>query len=84
MVKRRLRMISDKIRFLYYLLQYLAALIAAQFIGGRAEFRNLWIIAERGNDAGDNGYHLFKYIRKHHPELNIKYIIFNIKIININ
>ncbi|MBR3255372.1 MAG: CDP-glycerol glycerophosphotransferase family protein [Clostridia bacterium] len=36
---------------------------------------DLWIISERGDDARDNSYHLFKYIRNEHPEINIKYII---------
>ena len=31
---------------------------------------NLWLISERGNDAQDNGYILYKYLVEH-PELNI-------------
>ena len=34
-----------------------------------------WLISERGNDARDNSYWLFKYIRKNHPEIDIRYII---------
>lgn len=33
--------------------------------------KNLWLISERGFDAQDNGYHLYKYIQAH-PELGIK------------
>lgn len=32
--------------------------------------KDLWLISERGNDAQDNGYALYKYILEH-PELNI-------------
>lgn len=33
--------------------------------------KNLWLISERGFDAQDNGYHLYKYIQEH-PELGIE------------
>ena len=33
--------------------------------------KNLWLISERGFDAQDNGYHLYKHILEH-PELNIR------------
>lgn len=38
-------------------------------------YKNLWIISERGYDARDNGYFFYKYIKEHHPEVNIKFII---------
>lgn len=34
-----------------------------------------WLIGERENEAQDNGYHLFKYIRKVDPDRKIFYII---------
>lgn len=37
--------------------------------------RHVWLIGERYEAARDNGYHLFKYIRTHHPECNIHYVI---------
>lgn len=37
--------------------------------------KNLWLISERGNDARDNGYFFFKYLRKRHPEINSAYVI---------
>lgn len=37
--------------------------------------RNIYIVAERGTDARDNGYHMFKYIRENHPEIEAYYII---------
>ena len=37
--------------------------------------RDIWLIGERKDEAKDNGYHLFKYIRSNHPEQKIYYII---------
>lgn len=37
--------------------------------------RTIYLISERGTDARDNGYHMFKYIRTHHPELACFYVI---------
>lgn len=39
------------------------------------EYRNVWLISERGMDARDNAYHLFYYIRKRYPNINIYYVI---------
>ena len=36
---------------------------------------DLWIIQEKHTEARDNGYHLFKYIRTVHPEINAYYSI---------
>lgn len=38
-------------------------------------YRNLWLISERGNDAGDNGYWLFRYLKENKPEINSAYVI---------
>ena len=37
--------------------------------------RNIYLISERGDDARDNGYHLFKYIRENHIDDNVYYVI---------
>ena len=34
-----------------------------------------WIISERGNDARDNGYTMFKYLRKEQRYINAYFII---------
>ena len=39
------------------------------------KYRNLWLISERGNDAGDNGYWLYRYLKENHPEINCAYVI---------
>lgn len=35
----------------------------------------VWLISERGDDARDNSYYLFSYIKKNHPDVTIKYVI---------
>lgn len=35
----------------------------------------IWLLAERNNEARDNGYHLFKYIRTNYPKVPVFYII---------
>ena len=39
------------------------------------KYRNLWLVAERGNDARDNGYRFYEYLRTMHPEVNAHYVI---------
>lgn len=39
------------------------------------EYRDLWIVSERGREARDNGYWFFKYLREKHPEINACYVI---------
>ena len=40
-----------------------------------ASEHELWLFCERGTDARDNGYWMFRYIKQHHPEINARYII---------
>ena len=37
--------------------------------------KEIWLICERGTDARDNGYHMFRYLRKEHPEIDAWYVI---------
>ena len=37
--------------------------------------KNFWLISERGFEAKDNGYFLFQWIVKNHPEIQIRYVI---------
>ncbi|NKI24247.1 CDP-glycerol--poly(glycerophosphate) glycerophosphotransferase [Paenibacillus dendritiformis] len=39
------------------------------------KYDNLWLICERGDDARDNGYSFFNYLREHQPEINAYYLI---------
>lgn len=37
--------------------------------------RDIWLISERRDEAEDNGYYLYKYIRENHPDRKVYYII---------
>lgn len=62
-------------KYLVCAVKYTAAFIVLPFAKKKDKNKNLWIIAERGIDARDNAYHLFCYIRRNHPEINIAYVI---------
>ena len=51
------------------------ARILLVFIGANKKYKNLWLFAERGNDARDNAMHLFRYVCKNHSDVNAVYII---------
>lgn len=34
------------------------------------DYRHVWLVSERGREARDNGYHIFAYLNREHPELN--------------
>ena len=37
--------------------------------------KHYWVLHERGDDAQDNAWHLLKYLRREHPEINARYAI---------
>lgn len=55
--------------------KYMAAAVVSPLFRNKDKYKDLWIISERGIDARDNGYYLFKYITENYPEINIAYII---------
>ncbi|MBR4728057.1 MAG: CDP-glycerol glycerophosphotransferase family protein [Clostridia bacterium] len=63
-IHRKLVIVDELLK--YYLLYPLAAIYRK---------RDIWIIAERGMDARDNGFHLFRYIRETDPSREVYYII---------
>lgn len=36
---------------------------------------SLWLFSERGDEARDNAFWMFRYVKENHPEVNAKYII---------
>lgn len=58
--------------FLKLIIAYFVALLISMLDEKK---RNIWIISERGDDARDNGFFFFKYVRNHHPEQRIYYVI---------
>ena len=39
------------------------------------DYRNLWLVMERGFDARDNAYWFFRYLREKQPQINAIYVI---------
>lgn len=65
--------ITLRIKELIILTRLLIAYLASKLFARHD--KELWILSERGTDARDNGYWLFRYIKNNHPEINVKYII---------
>lgn len=58
---------------LHIFTKYLPAYLVALF--SKKPCAPLWIISERRDEARDNGYRTFCYIREHHPEVEVYYAI---------
>lgn len=52
-------------------IHFLLKPIAQILYGGK----HIWIVSERGTDARDNGFHMYRYICENHPQQQIYYII---------
>ncbi|MBQ6268069.1 MAG: CDP-glycerol glycerophosphotransferase family protein [Clostridia bacterium] len=66
-VRALIKKCADCLEYLkYYLLYPFAALYRS---------RDIWIVAERGTDARDNGFHMFRYLRENDPSRAVYYII---------
>ena len=37
--------------------------------------KDIWLISERKDEAEDNGYHLYRYIKENHPSKKVFYLI---------
>ncbi len=68
-------LVKKTFRYISCAVKYSLALAVSPFVRKKTEYKDLWLISERGVDARDNGYYLFKYITKNHPEINIAYAI---------
>ncbi|GIN69620.1 hypothetical protein J14TS2_00950 [Bacillus sp. J14TS2] len=61
---------------IFYLLTYaIPMFILSQLLQFNSKYKDIWIVCERFNEARDNGYHLFKYIREKHSKIKCFYII---------
>lgn len=47
----------------------------SQLPGIRHRFRNAWAISDRDADADDSGEHFYRWLRRHHPEVNAWYLL---------
>lgn len=61
--------IKDIFSFFLLVIVFIPAMITKLFI------RNFWLVCEDKNEAKDNGYWFFKYVRENHPEIKIAYAI---------
>lgn len=57
-----------------HILLFFAAVIPALFVRMK---RQIWLVSETADEARDNGYWFFLYVRKHHPNEDIVYAIGN-------
>lgn len=64
--------IDNKFKYFIFLC-FLYLLIPISYLIYRR--KNNWLVCERGNDAQDNGYFFYKYLRENHPEINAVYLI---------
>ena len=62
-------------RYILHAVKLMAAFALAKTIFRNLYNREIWLITEKRTEARDNGYHLFKYIRENHKEINAYYII---------
>ena len=53
----------------------IAKILGDILINTNKKYKDIWIIGERKNEAKDNGYHLFKYIRENYPNDEVYYVI---------
>ena len=67
-IKKIIRIIGYFVEAVEYIILY----PIAKMVYGH---RHIHIFAERGTDARDNGYHLYRYYREKHPEVEVYYII---------
>ena len=61
--------INDIAHIFLFLLALPIALVYRRFR------KNLWLICDNRNEARDNGYYFFRYMRLHHPEQDVMYAI---------
>lgn len=60
---------SDIVDMVKILLSFIPGMIL------KAIKKDIWLVAERENDAHDNGYWFYKYVRENYPDRNIYYSI---------
>ena len=67
--KRGIKVIYSAIKYIFmYFVVKLENII-------NKEEKDIWLISERSSEARDNGYHMFKYIREMHSEVDVYYAI---------
>ena len=62
-------------RLFLQVIEMIVITLISFFYKQRDKYKNAWLFCERGTDAGDNAFWMFKYVRENHPEINAYYII---------
>lgn len=70
-----LRFLSYVKRIIPYFLYFLPAFLYSLNIRRQDSYKEVWLLSERGDEARDNGFHLFKYIKENHPGINAYFVI---------
>ncbi len=60
------------LRYSFCTIFYLIISIPLRF---SKNYKNLWLISERPEEARDNGYWLYKWILENKPETNVRYVL---------
>ena len=68
-------MIKDKIRFIDIKAIFLLGLLYVPALFFRLFNRNIWLCSERKDEARDNGYWMYKYIRENYSKQKCYYVI---------
>lgn len=64
--------IQSKFKYFVFLAMYFSLYPICKLLYGR---KKNWIICERPDEAQDNGFIFFKFLRQKHPEINAIYLI---------
>ena len=65
------RIVSYSIRFMQLLISWIILNVFRYSLIKK----NIWLIREKRDEARDNGYHFYKYLRENHPEINAYFVI---------
>lgn len=72
-IKNLKRIVNINIRDIASIFPMIVAIIPSFFLKKR--YQNIWMISDRKDEANDNGFCFFKYMRKKHPEQQCVYVI---------
>ena len=65
--------LKKRLKQLLIIIEYIVALLIHKAF--KRKYKDVWLISERGDEARDNGYEFYKYIKKNHKEIDVKYVI---------
>lgn len=64
-------------RIIKFIILFFPAYVYSFFIKNKASYNGIWLISERGDEARDNGYHLYGYIKENYKNINAFFVITN-------